>query len=163
EEGGDHVSSNFDQREESMLPELFQERAGRMTDDLAITVLQGRGVGGSTIHNTNLCKRTPDEILDRWARSHRVEGCGVAEMRAAFESIERDLGVTRIPDISVNGNNGALRRGVEALGWRGGVLSHNRTGCVGSGFCELGCAYDAKNNARKVVLPDAIAHGARIF
>ena len=60
EAGGHHTPADFNQREEQMFPLLFQEGGGRTTEDLAIRVLQGRGVGGSTIHNTNLCKRTPD-------------------------------------------------------------------------------------------------------
>lgn len=163
EEGSDHVSREFDQREDRWLPELFQESAGRTTDDFAITVLQGRGVGGSTIHNTNLCKRTPAEILDQWARAHAVVGCSASDLEKSFASIERDLEVKTIDPLAVNANNDVLRRGLEALGWRGGALAHNRTGCVGSGFCELGCAYDAKNNARKIVLPQAIAAGAKIL
>ena len=163
EEGSDRLPRDFDQREDTMLPALFQDRAGRTTDDYAITVLQGRGVGGSTIHNTNLCKRTPTEILDRWARGYGVAGCSASEMDASFAAIERDLEVKAIDPLAVNANNQILRRGMETLGWRGGVLSHNRTGCVGSGFCELGCAYDAKNNARKTVLPQAIAAGAKVL
>ena len=72
EEGGYHTSADFTQREDEMLPLLFQDAGGRMTRDLAIRVLQGRGVGGSTIHNTNLCKRTPDEILDLWRDRYAV-------------------------------------------------------------------------------------------
>ncbi|OGQ19814.1 MAG: hypothetical protein A2138_07400, partial [Deltaproteobacteria bacterium RBG_16_71_12] len=53
-------------------------------------------------------------------------------------------------------------RGVSALGWRGGGLAHNRTGCLSSGFCEVGCRYHAKNNAMKVVLPRAVAAGAQV-
>ncbi len=163
EEGSDHLPEDFDQREDHMLPELFAEGGGRMTEDLAITVLQGRGVGGSTVHNTNLCKRTPTEILDRWAQKHAVLGCSVAEMEPSFAAIERDLHVTRIDDDDINANNDALRRGVKTLGWRGGNLSHNRDGCARSGFCELGCAYNGKNNARKSVLPVALSAGARIY
>src|SRR5581483_4302303 len=62
-----------------------------------------------------------------------------------------------------NANNDLLRRGCEALGWRGAPLRHNRVGCVGSGFCELGCAYDAKQNALKVVLPAAAEAGGRVY
>src|SRR5580693_7664568 len=146
-----------------MIPRLFQDMGGRTTDDLGIRILQGRGVGGSTVHNTNLCKRTPDPILDLWTREHAVAGCSPAEMAPAFEAIERDLSVTRISDAQRNANNDALRRGCEALGWKGGMLAHNRVGCLGSGFCELGCAYDAKQNALKVVLPQALSAGARIY
>jgi choline dehydrogenase-like flavoprotein len=145
-----------------MIPLLFQQGGGRTTADLAIRVLGGRGVGGSTIHNTNLCKRTPDEVLDLWARKYGVEGAGPKELTPSFEAVERDLSVSRIADEDVNANNDVLRRGVRALGWKGGVLAHNRIGCTKSGFCELGCAYDAKQNAAKVLVPQAKAAGAKV-
>jgi choline dehydrogenase-like flavoprotein len=163
EEGGHHTSADFNQREEEMLPLLFQDGGGRTTDDLAIRILQGRGVGGSTLHNTNLCKRTPDAILDLWGARYGVDGVSPRDLQPAFERIEADLSVTPIPDALRNRNNDVLRRGAEALGWRGAQLKHNRIGCQLSGFCELGCAYDAKQNALKVVLPQAIAAGAHIY
>ncbi len=163
EEGGAYASSEFNQREDEMLPLLFQDMGGRMTSDLAIRVLQGRGVGGSTLHNTNLCKRIPDEILDLWARRYHVSHAGPADLRPAFEQIEHDLSVSPIPATSLNGNNAVLRAGVEALKLKGGMLKHNRVGCQESGFCELGCAYDAKQNAAKVVVPQAILAGAEVY
>ncbi|CAN5807120.1 hypothetical protein BH09MYX1_BH09MYX1_35020 [soil metagenome] len=74
EEGGYHTSADFNQREDDMLPMLFRDGGGSTTDDLAIRVLQGRGVGGSTVHNTNLCKRTPDAILELWRDRYAVTG-----------------------------------------------------------------------------------------
>jgi choline dehydrogenase-like flavoprotein len=159
EEGGWHRPSDFTQREDEMIPLLFQERGARMTHDRAIRVLQGRGIGGSTLHNTNLCKRTPPEILDLWARRHGVSGCGVADLAPVFDEVERDLSVSEIPEDRRNANNQALARGVAALGLRGGPLRHNRVGCQGSGFCELGCIYDAKQNAAKVLIPAALDTG----
>jgi choline dehydrogenase-like flavoprotein len=163
EEGAHLLPRDFDQREDRMIPRIFQDAGGRATADMAIRVLQGRGVGGSTVHNTNLCKRTPDAILEGWARRHGVEGAGPDAMRPAFEAIERDLSVSEIPAAMRNANNEVLRNGAEALGWRAGPLRHNRVGCQQSGFCELGCAYDAKQNALKVVLPSAVEAGARIY
>ena len=163
EEGGHQTSADFNQREEQMLPMLFQDGGGRATDDLAIRILQGRGIGGSTIHNTNLCKRTPDAILDLWATKYKVAGMSPAELRSSFEQIEKDLSVSEIGAPFRNANNEALRRGVEALGWRGGPLAHNRVGCQQSGFCELGCAYDAKQNVLKVMIPEAVAKGADVY
>src|SRR5262245_25101248 len=89
EEGGFYRSTDFDQREEHMLPLLFQQGGGRMTDDHAIRVLGGRGVGGSTIHNTNLCKRAPDPILELWQTRYGIEGASPREMAPRFEAIER--------------------------------------------------------------------------
>ena len=163
EEGAWSTSPDFDQREDHMLPLLFQDMGGRSTEDMAIRVLQGRGVGGSTVHNTNLCKRTPDAILELWARKYGVSGASVADMAPAFEAIERDLSVSEMTAPMRNANNEALRKGCDALGWRGGPLKHNRVGCQQSGFCELGCSYDAKQNSLKVMLPQAVAAGARVY
>jgi choline dehydrogenase-like flavoprotein len=163
EEGAYSVPKDFDQREDEMIPRLFQDMGGRTTDDLAIRVLQGRGVGGSTVHNTNLCKRPPDAILEQWQKSHGVSGASPEDMAPAFAQIEADLSVTPMLAEWQNGNNLALHRGVTALGWKGGLLSHNRIGCQQSGFCELGCSYDAKQNALKVVLPEAIRAGADVY
>ncbi len=163
EEGGHHTTRDFNQREDDMIPMLFQDAGARTTRDLAIRVLQGRGVGGSTIHNTNLCKRTPDEILDLWRDRYGVRGAGPAEMAADFERVERDLSVTEIPAALRNPNNEVLRIGARELGWKAGPLKHNRVGCQLSGFCELGCAYDAKQNVAKVLIPQAEAAGATVY
>src|SRR5205085_1293742 len=50
EEGGYHTPRDFNQHEDEMLALLYAERAARATSDLAIHVLQGRGIGGSTVH-----------------------------------------------------------------------------------------------------------------
>ncbi|MDP9033742.1 MAG: GMC family oxidoreductase [Myxococcota bacterium] len=162
EAGGHWKADEFDQREDRMLLRLFEDAAGRTTEDRAIRVLQGRGIGGSTIHNTNLCKRTPDDILELWQKRYGVAGATARDLRASFEAIERDLSVSEMTPPMCNANNDVLRLGCEALGWRGGRLHHNRVGCVGCGFCELGCAYDAKQNATKIVLPQAVEAGARV-
>ncbi len=154
---------DFDQREDHMLPLLFEDAGARATEDMAIRVLQGRGLGGSTVHNTNLCKRTPDAILDLWASKYAVAGATPGDLRSRFEVIERDLSVSEIPAPMRNTNNDLLREGCAALGWKAGPLHHNRVGCVGSGFCELGCAYNAKQNALKVMVPQAIDAGANVY
>jgi choline dehydrogenase-like flavoprotein len=163
EEGEYLTPRDFDQREDVMLARLYQDGGGRMTEDRAIRVLQGRGVGGSTVHNTNLCKRTPEPILDLWARRYGVRGASPEDLRGAFEAVERSLSVAPIDAAQRNANNDMLRQGCDALGWRGGPLSHNRVGCVQSGYCELGCSYDAKQNALKVLVPQALDAGARVY
>lgn len=162
EEGPALTSRDMTQREDEMMPVLYQDRGGRSTADLAIRVIGGRTVGGSTVHNINLCKRLPAEILEHWARDHAVSGLSEAELRPVFESVERDLNVKEIEPERRNPNNRVLERAVAALGWRGAPLKHNRQGCQGSGFCELGCPYDAKQNAAKLLIPDAMDRGARV-
>lgn len=159
-EEGPHLRAvDFTQREDEMLPLVYQEGGARTTEDGGILVLQGRGVGGSTVHNTNLCKRAAEPVLASWGLSSwRAEA-----LSPHYAVVERDLAVAPIEESRINRNNALLRRGTRALGWRGGVLSHNRQGCLGSGFCELGCAFDAKMNALKVLIPAAVAAGARVI
>lgn len=150
------------QREEEMLPRLFWQAGARMSADRGTRIHQGKGVGGSSIHNINLCKRIPEPLLEQWHVSRRLEALRPADWAALYDEVERLLSVSEVPEALWNRHNQLLRKGVESLGYRGGGLKHNRTGCLGSGFCELGCAYDAKNNAAKVFLPRLMAAGGTV-
>ena len=163
EEGSYRTSRDFNGLERAMLPLLYQDSAARTTDDGAIAVLQGRGVGGSTVHNTNLCKRAPDPVLDDWVARFGLDGWHPDKLAPDFAAVEAMLHVSQIEPERVNRNNDALARGMAKLGWRGGRLWHNRRGCAGSGQCELGCAFDAKENVLKALLPAALAAGADVL
>jgi hypothetical protein len=163
EAGSHHLPSQMNQREGDMLPRLFYDAGGRGTADGAVMILHGRGIGGSTVHNTNLCKRAPDEVLRHWATDF---GCATWTPEAIaddYAAVEAELHVSPLTEADVNRNNAIMRRGVERLGWRGGLLAHNRVGCQRSGFCELGCSYNAKENAAKILIPEALRLGAQIF
>ncbi|MCK6529391.1 GMC family oxidoreductase [Myxococcota bacterium] len=151
------------QREEEMLPLLYWHAGGRTTSDRAVRVHQGRGVGGSSLHNINLCKRIPAEVREGWRRDRGLERLDSATWDSLYDEVEALLGVGPVPEGLRSRHNRLLERGCQALGWEGGWLSHNRDGCVGSGFCEIGCAYDAKNNALKVMIPRLVRAGGRVI
>ena len=161
ESGSHHPPSHMTQREGDMLPKLFYDAGGRATDDGAVTICHGRGVGGSTLHNTNLCKRAPVPVLLHWART--CPSWHPDKIAHDYDAVERELSVTRLTDADLNANNRIMQRGCERLGFAGALLHHNRRGCQRSGFCTLGCVYDAKENAAKVVLPAALRDGATVF
>jgi choline dehydrogenase-like flavoprotein len=71
--------------------------------------------------------------------------------------------VKQIRPDEVNALNRVIQRGTEALGWSGFVTRHNRTGCVQSGYCILGCSYDAKQSMLVTYVPRADRAGARIL
>ncbi|GIW72278.1 MAG: oxidoreductase [Planctomycetota bacterium] len=154
---------HFTQIEYDMVQRLYHDGAARTTADRAIHVLQGKGVGGSTLHNLNLCKRLPEEIAAQWFADHGLAPLQGGTLPALFAELEQLLGVSELGPAQANANNRVLERGCRALGWRGGWLRHNRRGCVGAGFCELGCPFDAKQNALKVFIAEAVEAGALVL
>ena len=67
EEGPLKTSSDFKLLEHEAYTSLYQEGIGRMSKDGAITILQGRAVGGTTLINWTSSFRTPDATLSHWA------------------------------------------------------------------------------------------------
>jgi choline dehydrogenase-like flavoprotein len=155
--------ADMSQREDQMFPRLYWEAGGRATQDRGVRIHQGRGVGGSTLHNLNLCKRIPAPILEAWSRQGELAHLSSERWSKLYQRVEALIGVVDVPARRRNRHNRILEQGCMALGWRGGGLRHNRDGCVDSGFCELGCAYDGKNNAAKVLLPRAVRAGAQVL
>ena len=50
---------------------------------------QGKGLGGSTLHNQNLCKRTDDAILSHWVERYGLDGWSPREMAPLFDEVWR--------------------------------------------------------------------------
>lgn len=163
EQGGYHTKDDFSQREEQMMPLLFEDMGQRATDDQSVLILQGHGVGGSTVHNLCYCFRTPEPILEKWRREDGVRDMSMADMLPSFERVERMLEVKQIEEHEVNVLNDRIRQGCEKLGYSGFVTRHNRTNCLKSGFCMLGCSYDAKKSMLVTYVPAAVAAGAKIY
>jgi len=163
-EQGPHLTSrDFNQREEDMLPLLFEEGGMRQTADGSVVVLQGRGVGGSTVHNLCYAFRTPDPILRVWREEHGLPGLTPEAMAPSFERVEKHLKVKQIREDELNALNRIVRSGSEKLGYSGFVTRHNREGCIGAGYCILGCSYDAKQSMLITYVPRAEGSGARLL
>ncbi|HUG39295.1 MAG TPA: GMC family oxidoreductase N-terminal domain-containing protein [Longimicrobiales bacterium] len=161
EAGGLFTAADATQRELEMLPRLFREAGLRTTADRGIGILQGSGVGGSTLHNTGLVWDPPAGILDRWRAEHHFPYDDDA-LAPLLRHVRETLEARPIPESGINANNGAIRRGAAALGWRYRVADHNRDVCSGCGYCVLGCAYNRKKNASLTWVPRAVAAGARV-
>ncbi len=160
EEGSHYTAEDFTLHERDALPNMYQERGTRSTDDLAFTVMQGRTVGGSTTVNWTTCFRTPERILNHWEAHH---GLGDLDLDPHFAAIEERLSIAPWPESLANANNQALSRGAQALGYDWGVLRRNVKGCANSGYCGLGCPVEAKQAMAVTTLQDALAAGLRLI
>jgi len=163
EQGGYYTKDDFTQREDEMMPLLYEDMGQRATVDQSIIILQGRNVGGSTVHNLCYCFRTPAPILDKWRREDGVRDMTYTQMVPSFERVEKMLRVKPILPHEVNALNDKIRQGCENLGYHGFVTNHNRENCTTSGFCLLGCPFDAKQSMLITYIPAASTAGARIY
>lgn len=163
EEGGDYTGERLTGREAAMYDQLYMDRGGRATDDLAISVMQGRVLGGGGVINACDVVPIPDGVLAHWRARHGLTELTEAALRPHAEAALADLSATRIPVERLNRANDLLRRGTLALGLRGEPMLHNRVGCEDLGVCLIGCPADAKRSPRFVAIPAALAAGARFL
>ena len=162
EEGPLKTSSDFRMLENEAYASLYQEGIGRLSKDGAITILQGRAVGGTTLINWTSSFRTPEPTLRHWAREHGVEGHGVDDLAPWFERTEQRLGITpwQMPP---NANNDVLRRGCSALGLDWKVIPRNVRGCWNLGYCGMGCPVNAKQSMLVTSIPATLEHGGELL
>ncbi len=163
EEGGYYTSADFDGTEETAYQSMYQRRAGQATDDLSVTVLQGRCIGGSTTINWMTSLRTPEFTLADWRRRFGIEGLGPGDLDPYFSQVERYLNVHPEPEERHNPNNRIILDGARALGYSTKANGRNSRGCVQSGACGLGCPFDAKLSVALTYIPDAVKSGAAVF
>lgn len=163
EEGGYYARPDFDLNLASAFERLYQDGGKRATDDLSITVLQGRSVGGSTTVNWTTCYRTPDRILAHWRDVHGVDTLDTDVLTPHWEQVEERLNIHRWDEIAPNAHNSILSAGCDALGWEYGILRRNVKGCGNSGYCGHGCPLDAKQAMHVTFIPDACRAGAQVY
>lgn len=163
EEGGYYAAADFTEEEVPLAEQLYADGAMRATDDLSVQLLQGRAVGGSTTINWMIMLRTPDFVLDEWQRVHGLTELGAAAMAPVFARIEHEVHAREVPDNAHSPNNRVLIDGARALGWRVSNAVINAKGCMRSGFCGIGCRYDARQGTLVTYIPRALAHGATLY
>ncbi|MDR3418768.1 MAG: GMC family oxidoreductase [Nevskia sp.] len=162
EEGPLKTSASFkDMNDARAYGELYQEGAARASADGAVAVLQGRSVGGSTTINWTSSFRTPPPTLKYWADTFALKDSDEQAMAPWFAQMEQRLGVAPW-GVQPNANNGALKRGAEALGWAAQVIPRNVRGCWNLGYCGLGCPTNAKQSMLVTTIPGALKNGAQL-
>jgi choline dehydrogenase-like flavoprotein len=162
EEGPLKTSASFKDMDESRAyADLYQEAAGRATSDGAISIFQGRAVGGTTVVNWTSSFRTPPGTLKHWADAHGVKGMSEAQMAPWFARMEERLGVAPWGQ-APNANNAALKLACDKLGWEVHVIPRNVKGCWNSGYCGYGCPVNAKQSMLVSTIPEALRHNAEL-
>lgn len=162
EEGPLRSSSDFKQHEAVAYPSLYQESAARKTDDKAISILQGRCVGGSTTVNWTSSFRTPSATLAYWRQHFGLTDYTDTALSPFFAQAEARLGIS--PWLTPpNENNDLLRRGAARLGIAASTIHRNVKGCWNLGSCGMGCPTNAKQSMLVTTIPAALDRGATLL
>ena len=139
----------FNEDEVGMIGRLYADGVMQQTEDWRFTVLQGSCVGGSTTVNNAVCFRPPEAVVDGW------EGIDDAELYESVGAVEDFLRVARQPLQPLNPS------GVEyATAARGrselkevDIVRANIDGCLGCGYCNIGCKWGHKLSMLETALP----------
>lgn len=162
EEGPLKSSTDFRQVEAEAYPSLYQESASRKTADKAITILQGRCVGGSTTVNWTSSFRTPPGTLQFWRERLGLTEFTEEAMAPWFAQAEARLNIG--PWLTPpNENNALLLRASQELGISAQGIQRNVKGCWNLGSCGMGCPTNAKQSMLVTTLPTALDQGARLL
>lgn len=161
--GGWHTRSDFTEDEPALTERLFADGGLRTTDDASVSLIQGGAVGGGSTVNWMIMLRTPDYVLEQWARESGVQGMRPADMAPVFDQVERDVRAGLVPENAHSANNRLLLDGARALGWRVRSGMINAQQCVRCGFCSYGCRHNAKQSVLLTYLPRALAAGATLY
>ena len=162
EEGAWYQREDFVMEERWAYPQLYQEGAARKTRDQAISILQGRTVGGSTTVNWTTSIRTPDPTLAYWQSEFGLNFYAEQSLDPYFALAEQRLNIHPWP-VPPNANNAKLQQGCEALGWEYTVINRNVNGCANLGYCGMGCPINAKQSMLVSTIPEAMRLGATLI
>jgi choline dehydrogenase-like flavoprotein len=162
-EAGPHVvPEEFTQRELDTIKRLYVDQGSQGPADGSIQILQARAIGGSTIINGEVCFRIPDPVLEEWSREHGVRGLSSAEMKGAFEDVERMIHATPNTGRELSGGE-RLERGIVKLGLTAKPIVRSVKGCRGCAYCLAGCAWGCKQSTDQSYIPAAMAKSARVI
>jgi len=129
-----------------------------------VPLIQGRCVGGSTVMNSAIAHRTPEDVLDEWRARFGLGQHLTAEILAPhFDALERELNVHAVDDEVLGRNNRLFLDETSAMGLPARKMHRYERNCRGSGRCVTGCPNAAKQGMNVSYVPWALSLGARIY
>jgi choline dehydrogenase-like flavoprotein len=146
--------------------DMFEEWGSTFTQGRAFwPIVQGAVVGGSTVINSAICVRTPEDVLLRWQALRGVGGpTMLRELWRIQDELERELSAEVVPEAALGRSNRLAMLGASQLSMPG---SHYTTryvrGCEGSGQCLQGCRAGKKQSLNLTFVPEVLARGGIVL
>jgi choline dehydrogenase-like flavoprotein len=149
----------FNENEVEMVSRLYADGALQLSRDFRFQVFQGSCVGGSTVVNNAVCFKTPDYILDKWIGDLKVgidRDKYVQSMDDVFDLIHVAHTPVMTDERFLNPGGSIFARQCIKMGYpptQVDSVKANIGGCLGCGYCNIGCAYGRKLSMLDTILP----------
>lgn len=125
-------------------------------------VVQARTMGGTTVINSAICVRTPDDIFAQWERERGITGLR-DRVLAHQTRIERELCAEEVPDRARGCSNLLAKQGADALCWNSHFMRRYVKDCEGSGQCLQGCTKNRKQSTNVNYVPETMSRGGLVL
>lgn len=164
-ERGNHTDPiEFNESEVDMVSKLYADGALQLAADFKFQVIQGNCVGGSSVVNNAVCFDTPDYVLDRWNDTNGLNaGLDLDRYKKSNAKVNTMIGVQKVPTMTVdkylNPGGQKFEQGCRAMGLdkapnKMDSVAANICGCLGCGYCNMGCRYGKKLSMLDTILPE---------
>lgn len=165
EKGGYSSERDFTHLEPEALRDMYLYAMKLTTSDLGVQILAGSTLGGGTVVNYTTSFKTPETVLQEWARVSGIDAFVSGEISESLDAAARRMNVNT--DTSAAGKRDELlEEGLKRLGWHVDALPRAVRGCTqdeACGYCGFGCRIGAKQSSMRTWLEDAAADGARMI
>lgn len=129
-----------------------------------IPVLQGRCLGGSTVINSAIVWRLPEDVWEPWARVYGLgEALPLRALHAEWDLIEKELSVAETPREVWGELNRLMDVASAKLRVSAAPIRRYVKGCRASASCLTGCRHGAKQSMLVSYIPYAEKKGATIL
>ena len=134
-----------------------------MIGPAVIPTIQGKCVGGSTLPNSAILFRIPDDVLELWRDDYGVQGLTNDVLTASYERVERATRKQPCKPAELGPKNLLFAKGAEAMGIQAEPFHVAKDGCKGCGECMPSCPIGAKRSTDISHVPGAVRAGARLY
>lgn len=129
-----------------------------------IPVIQGSCLGGTTVVNSAIVWRIPDDVWEPWKTEHGLgDALPLSKLHQYWDQIERELSARPVAPEIQGENNRLLELASQRLGVAGAPIHRYEIGCRGSARCYTGCPHGAKQSMLVTYLPYASERGAMLL
>ena len=126
-----------------------------LTTGARSALLQGNGVGGSSLVFGAVAMQPPSFVFDEWRQTSANAHFQTELLAPHYAHVGTVMSVTAQPRANETRSNAIVREMAAALGCPEGLeVVHRYTrGCAGMGLCNFGCGFDLKGTMANSFLP----------